>query len=132
MQSTNEKGTLGQAAAIDKLTRLGYNVALPIGVLRYDLVAEKDGRFLRIQVKTICASADADILRVRFYSKPWNAVPKKYRPDEVDVLVAYWPAQQRWFWFDLGLNVPDQMFLRVKPTRNQQQARIRLAQHYEV
>jgi hypothetical protein len=50
---THSKGDLACAAAIKDLTLKGHNVFIPAvaGHLRYDLVAEKDGVFYRIQAK---------------------------------------------------------------------------------
>lgn len=51
MRST-DKGTIGVGKAIASLTALGYAVSVPInGACSYDLVAEKDGKFKRVQVK---------------------------------------------------------------------------------
>ncbi len=50
---TKYKGDIGEQAAILHALKNGYNVLSPIGDrLPYDLVFERDGIFLRIQVKT--------------------------------------------------------------------------------
>lgn len=52
-KTTVEQGAVGLAAAIFQYQRLGYNVCLPlIDNQDYDLVIEKDGRFLTVQAKT--------------------------------------------------------------------------------
>ena len=48
-----QQGDLGEASAIEWLTRLGATVSVPVGHSPdYDLIAELGGRLLRVQVKT--------------------------------------------------------------------------------
>ena len=48
-----QQGDLGEASAIEWLTRHGATVCAPLGHSPdYDLIAEIEGRLLRIQVKT--------------------------------------------------------------------------------
>jgi hypothetical protein len=50
-----QQGDLGEASAIEWLTRQGATVSVPMGHSPdYDLIAEVDGRLWRVQVKT-CA-----------------------------------------------------------------------------
>jgi hypothetical protein len=52
-RTTNEKGTRAEGAVLAALLRAGYNVLVPFGVVRYDLLIEDaDGRFHRVQCKT--------------------------------------------------------------------------------
>lgn len=47
------QGELGEARAVYELIKHGYRVSIPSHVqIPYDLIAEKDGRFYRVQVKT--------------------------------------------------------------------------------
>ena len=49
----NNIGNITELECILAFTKMGYQVSLPYGgQARYDFVAEKDGKFLRIQVKT--------------------------------------------------------------------------------
>jgi PD-(D/E)XK endonuclease len=48
-----QQGDLGEASAIEWLTRQGATVSMPLGHSPdYDLIAEIDGRLVRVQVKT--------------------------------------------------------------------------------
>ncbi len=48
-----QQGDLGEASAIEWLTRQGATVSAPLGHSPdYDMIAEIDGRLLRVQVKT--------------------------------------------------------------------------------
>ena len=50
--STIDKGTRSEGAVLAALLQLGYNVLLPFGVARYDLVIETTAGFKRVQCKT--------------------------------------------------------------------------------
>ena len=45
-------GTDGELAVAAKMAQLGYNISFPIGSTPYDLIAEKDGGCIRVQVKS--------------------------------------------------------------------------------
>ena len=52
----SRQGAIGEASAIEWLTRVGATVSLPFGPSPdYDLVADTGGSLLRIQVKTSTA-----------------------------------------------------------------------------
>ena len=44
-------GTDGELAVAAKMAQLGYNISFPMGGTPYDLIAEKDGVCVRVQVK---------------------------------------------------------------------------------
>ena len=59
-----QQGDLGEASAIEWLTRVGATVSIPFGHSPdYDLVAEVDGRLYRVQVKTTTVFRIADAER---------------------------------------------------------------------
>lgn len=71
--------TIAEALAQIEYMRRGYEVSEPKGLARYDFIAEKDGRFVRVQVKV---------------GSPFNNgkellghTPKGYDRSEIDVLV---------------------------------------------
>ena len=48
------KGSIAELAVAAELVKEGWHILVPYGEnTRYDLVAEKDGRFVRIQVKYV-------------------------------------------------------------------------------
>ena len=46
------KGTASELSVASKLVRLGFTVSWPLNQDAYDLIAEKDGKLSRLQVKT--------------------------------------------------------------------------------
>ena len=51
---SKRKGNIGQTAVAKELTKLGYSVFVELGdISKIDLIAEKNGKILRIQCKAI-------------------------------------------------------------------------------
>lgn len=101
-----EQGDLGEASAIEWLTSMGATVFLPFGHSPdFDLVANAQGRLLRIQVKTStqrtatagglerCAVA----LATSGGNQSWNGARKKIDPSSFDYLFAHTGDGRRWF-----------------------------------
>jgi Holliday junction resolvase-like predicted endonuclease len=99
--TTREQGDLGESSAIDWLTRAGAVVAFPLTHSPdWDIIAETDGRLLRVQVKTCTQRYRrgwAVALCTRGGNRSWNGIAKRLdasRCDYVFVLVA---DGRRWF-----------------------------------
>ena len=93
VMNTKDKGNIGEAKAITYLLENGYAVLIPFGDnTQYDVVAEKNNKFTRIQIKFV--SISKGILRIPLYrctSKNGKQVMKKYTPANVDEIWAYCP-----------------------------------------
>ena len=50
MKNNRQVGTHGELEVAARMSRLGFSISLPIGEEPYDLIAEKDGRCIRVQV----------------------------------------------------------------------------------
>ena len=101
-----QQGDLGEASAIEWLTRMGATVSTPIGHSPdYDLIADARGRLLRIQVKTstqLAATPRGDqrfvvALATRGGNRSWNGASKTVDPARVDYLFALTRGGRRWF-----------------------------------
>jgi hypothetical protein len=98
-----QQGDVGEAAAIEWLTRIGACVAFPLfHSPRYDLIADLGSRLLRIQVKTsrrICdeTSHYAVQLATSGGNRSWSGVVKTFDPDQVDFLFVLVADGRRWF-----------------------------------
>jgi bifunctional DNA-binding transcriptional regulator/antitoxin component of YhaV-PrlF toxin-antitoxin module len=101
-----QQGDLGEASAIEWLTRQGGIVALPLGHSPdFDLVAEIGGRLLRIQVKSSTQEVRTPNGHLRFSvslvtcggNQSWNGVAKVFDPAKVDFLFAVTSRGRRWF-----------------------------------
>jgi bifunctional DNA-binding transcriptional regulator/antitoxin component of YhaV-PrlF toxin-antitoxin module len=98
-----QQGDLGEAAAIEWLTRAGAGVAFPLfHSPDYDLIADMNGRMLRVQVKTSrCTYASTGHYAVQLATsggnQSWTGVVKTFDPSRFDFLFAVVADGRRWF-----------------------------------
>ena len=95
--SCRQIGAVGVARVAGALFRNGYSVLTPMeDFVGYDLVAEKDGKFIRIQVKTT-TKTEGDKLYYRFMTSAGSASKSAYTKEMVDVLIC-WAMDEDLFW----------------------------------
>jgi hypothetical protein len=101
-----KQGDLGELSAMEWLTSNGATVFAPFGHSPdIDLIAELDGRLLRVQVKTsVCGERTA--LGYHRYSvnlatnggnQSWTGTVKKFDPERIDFLFVLTGDGRRWF-----------------------------------
>ncbi len=79
------------------LFRNGYSVLAPMeDFAGYDLVAERNGKFFRIQVKTT-SKTEHDKTYYRFMTSGGNQGKSAYSKDKIDYLIA-WAMDEDLFW----------------------------------
>jgi hypothetical protein len=101
MLTPREQGDFGEMSAMYWLASRGASVALPVGNNRHwDLVAELDGRVLRVQVKT-SRSFRLGRWDVRVSTsggnQSWNRIIKLLDPSRFDYLFVVVADGRRWF-----------------------------------
>lgn len=98
MKLTNRQiGAVGVARVAGALFRNGYSVLTPMeDFVGYDLVAEKNGKFIRIQVKTT-TKTESDKLYYRFMTSTGCDNKSAYTKEKVDLLIA-WAMDEDLFW----------------------------------
>ncbi len=135
MRDTSSIGEVSRWQVIAALTRQRKHILTPIGDhLRYDLVIDDEGRFLRVQCK-------AGRLRngvVRFAtcsidsrSQKGRCVRRSYR-GEIELFGVYCPDNGKCYLVPVGKVGINECFLRVTPPRNGQKTRIHWAEDYEI
>lgn len=78
-------GMTAELAVMSEYSKLGYTILSPVSTAeRYDFVAEKDGKFVRVQVKQGYREQEDRFLTSR--------VNNPYLKDEIDVLAIKDPA----------------------------------------
>ena len=87
------QGDIGEASAIDWLTRIGATVAFPLfHSPDYDLIADLTGTLLRVQVKTSTYRHKTDNFAVQLSTsggnQSWTGTVKAFDPGRVDFLFA--------------------------------------------
>jgi hypothetical protein len=123
---TKDKGDIGVAHAIADLADQGFLVLTPLCEhAPFDLVAYRDGRFLRVQVKYRTPSKNGT-LQVHFRTTWSDTNGRHTRATEkydIDVFCVYDPIGRRCYYIDpkrFGASIS----LRVEPTRNGQQRNV--------
>ncbi len=100
-----QQGDLGEASAIEWLTRQGATVSMPLGHSPdYDLVAELGGRLFRVQVKTSVSRQRLANGAARYEvqlatlggNQSWNGLSKRFDAAAVDFLFVLVGDGRRW------------------------------------
>jgi Protein of unknown function (DUF3257). len=129
-----DKGDVGVAYTIARLTELGWTV----GVLltehaRYDLLAEKNGKFIKVQVRYVVSEKDR--IPVKLVSK-WRTSSGNKRivrqQGDYDILAVFCPCTKKVYFVseqELGTNLTG-ITLRLKPTNKANGRKVRMADDF--
>jgi hypothetical protein len=126
-------GTRTEATILSELVRRGYQVLLPFGQnQRYDLVLDIEGSFLRVQCKTGrlrngCVMFSAKSIR----SNTRRAVLRDYAGD-IELFIVHCPETDGIYAIPVDEATRTQGTLRIDPTANGQDKRVRWARDYEL
>lgn len=96
--TTNQKGNIAELKVASRLSELGFQVLVPWGDARYDLVAERDGNFIKLQVKYATANAGRFYVRRTSVNRNGHA---RYEEAEVDKIAVYCPESDGVYFFPL-------------------------------
>jgi hypothetical protein len=100
-----QQGDLGEASAIEWLTRQGATVLIPFGHSPdYDLIADVEGRLLRVQVKTTTQTALTPdghercpvMIATNGGNQSWTGRTKRFDPSRFDLLFVLTGSGRRW------------------------------------
>ena len=97
---TKSKGDLAVAHCIWRLTRLGYEILLPIGdKQKYDLIVERSGDVRKVQVKFAGRYARGScIAKLRYTGgNKSNYSSKRYNDGDFDYLFVFTEDEQSFF-----------------------------------
>jgi hypothetical protein len=132
--NTIKIGDISEAKVLGRFLELGYTVLLPwSNGERYDMVIEREGKFLRIQVKT--ARCESDGSSICFNVSSTNGSTRQrtsYSKDQIDYFAAYCPENDKIYLVSIGNAGINKIRLRLKPTVNNQQENVRWAKDYEL
>ena len=125
---TKRKGSIAELAVATQLVQEGWNVLLPYGEnTRYDLVAERDGRFIRLQVK-YCTPKDGTLNVNCASSNNWSVL--QYTAKEIDAIAVYDPVAETAYFVPVADLRKGHMKLRLVPTKNGQKVKVRFAKDF--
>ncbi len=107
----------------------GWQVLLPLGENhRFDLVAYKEGKFIRIQVKYVTPKNGR--LEVRCASSNnWSIL--RYKPEEIDAIAAFNAANKDVYFIPVDEINNSAFSLRLQPAKNNQKQNIHNADDYK-
>jgi len=135
MAPLKQKGDLAELAVALDLRRRGYRLAFPYGEdCDYDLIVDRGGKLERVQVKHV--HSDGNVLEIRCGSHSLTngrvRATKRYTADMIDWLAAYDASSERCYYVPASLlgNGRSLISLRLTPARNNQLARIRMAEDF--
>ena len=99
--TARSRATCGECSAIGWLSDAGRKVFLPFGHSPdVDLVADLDGRLIRVQVKTSTVDRNGRYevtLATRGGNQSWSGVVKRFSPTQCDYLFVHVGDGRRWF-----------------------------------
>ena len=118
---TKRRGELGEAAFLAKAASMGIGVAKPWGDSeRYDFIIDVGGRLLKVQIKSAHCVSAARSGGYHIRAQPRQKV--SYRPDEIDLLVAYIVPLDIWYVFPPSAFV-NMTSVHLFPNSNQKRSR---------
>lgn len=134
MENTKYKGNITEIETILAFMKLGYNVLTPYGDCeRYDLVADVNGKFLKIQCKT-SSMQDVNGNSYKFSCRSVHKIKgklkmAKYEEGEIDYFATVINGKCYLVpWNECG----GDKILRFTPPKNSQTRGVNLAKDYEI
>ena len=132
MPNTKAAGDITEAVVLAEFLRAGFSVCVPFGDnQRYDLVVEAGGRFLRVQCKTASLTSDRCGGKgcIRFKARSGVHESRPYW-GQADLFAAYSPDTRQVYVLPVDEVPGTDVWLRLTPTRNNNQYGIRLAEDH--
>ncbi len=115
------KGSIAELAVAGRLLEEGWQILFPVGEnCRYDLVAEKDGKFLRVQVKYVTPKNGALEVNCRS-SNNWSVL--HYSAKDIDLIAAYDSVSRNIYFIPVDKINRNSFKIRIESSRNGQKRR---------
>ena len=134
MHHTKDKGDLGVLKGCSRLSELGYSILMPISEhLPFDIVAYKDRKFLRVQVKYRHKNkGTVDVtLRTSWADKNGNH-SRYYNLDDMDVFGIYCPDNDECYFVPTHIlkGLKNSLKLRIEEAKNHAEKNIHHAEEF--
>ena len=122
------KGSIAEMMVASRLMKEGWNVLFPFGEnSRYDLGAEKNGKFVKVQVKYVTPIKGVLAVGCKS-SNNWSV--DKYTPREVDFIAVYDADTSKIYFVPSSRFNRSSIKLRMMPAKNKQEANIKYAKDF--
>jgi hypothetical protein len=125
------RGNSTEAAVLGILLARGIPTALPLGVKRYDLIVELDGKLLKAQVKTGRISQGSLAFPVCTVH-PVTGLRRPYTADQVDIFLVYNRITGKVYKVPFTLVGTTECRLRIDPTKNHRTKDVHQAKEFEL
>lgn len=129
---TKTKGDLGVLKAQLDLYKKGYMILIPqTEHAPFDLVAYKNDKFLRVQVKYRAAKGGS--IQVNFHTcwtDKHGTHTKDYDKSEIDLMCVYCPDTDKCYYINPN-ECSKNFSIRLLPSKNNQKVGVNLAKNYE-
>ncbi len=123
------KGSIAELQVASYLTSNGWRVLFPYGENnRYDLVGEKDGLFVRFQVKYVTPKNGGLDINCSS-SNNWSVLP--YNSTEIDYLAVFNPIDKEVYFIHINKITKYKFKLRLSKAKNNQVEGVHLAEDYK-
>lgn len=131
MHPTHYKGILGELHFSLHLIQKGYTILNPVNNnSSYDIVAEKEGKFTRIQVK-YCTPTKGGVLRIEI-SRP-KRTKYGYKERGVDAMGVFDSINKKFYLVPIDkIKSKDEIWLRVSKPKNNQIQKIHFSNEFEI
>lgn len=129
--NTNRKGNISESQILKLVVQMDCHVLLPFGDgVPYDLAVDVEGQLLRVQVKTGRLRNGCVIFSLLRHSGR-HGKGRKYEKNEFDLFAVYCPDNDQAYLLPATLGQrQNEGRLRVEPTKNNQQRKIRQADEF--
>ena len=128
--NTKQLGTIGELKAQYDFMKAGFDISIPVGdYCAYDLIAIKDSKILKIQVKSCEKIIDG---RIKFDLTSRNYyIDKKYDIQDCDYFYFYClENEQSYLYKNTENNNSRAVYIRIEPTKNNQTKGINFAEDF--
>ncbi len=135
MLTPSQKGSIAESAIVAAAIKHGIAIFKPINEgLRYDLVFELNGKFIRVQCKWVVRRGDAIVVPCVSRRRSGHGfVTRRYSRTEIDAFAGYCAEIDQCYFVPLA-SFPNHraIQLRLEATRNNQRVGVNWAKDYEL
>lgn len=132
--NSKQLGNITEMQAMLGFMQLGYNVLTPYGDCeRYDFVADVNGKFVKIQVKSSKISEDETKISFNTASTHYSdgkCIHQSYSKEDIDYFATVYNNQV--YLIPVEECSSRSQSLRLEPTKNGQAARVKWAKDYRL
>lgn len=129
MSQAFAKGTAIELKLQALLLREGYNICVPVGSKRYDLILELNNQFYKLQCKSGTVKNGA--LCFKAYSSLPNNKTYKYSKKDIDFLIGYHEQRNTFYIIPIEDVKTEKVRLRLKKPKNNNN-NFKIAKNYEL